>query len=238
MTLVDLLKHALLDLRASWVMWILLALSVVDLIIIGERAMFLFRVRDDVGKLSDDLDKRLREGKVREALEGLEKSPSSEAAVVVAGLRHADLGPVAAEKSMIGASALQRVRLERGLAVLGTVGNNAPFLGLLGTVIGVIEAFEILGRPQAATTAAAASGLAPQAIMSSIAEALIATAVGLFVAIPAVAAYNYFQRRIQGIGANTEALSNVLLAHLNAEGPALEVPPSNEPPAPPLPRAR
>jgi biopolymer transport protein ExbB len=130
---------------------------------------------------------------------------------------------------MVGAAALQRVRLERGLAVLGTVGNNAPFLGLLGTVIGVIEAFEILGRPQAATTAAAASGLAPQAIMSSIAEALIATAVGLFVAIPAVAAYNYFQRRIQGIGANTEALSNVLLAHLNAEGPALEIPPASQP---------
>ena len=99
---------------------------------------------------------------------------------------------------------------------------HAPFLGLLGTVIGVIEAFEILGRPQAAATAAAASGLAPQAIMSSIAEALIATAVGLFVAIPAVAAYNYFQRRIQGIGANTEALSNVLLAHLNAESPTGE----------------
>ena len=80
MSLVDLLKHALLDLKASWVMWILLVLSVVDLIIIGERALFLFWVRDDVAKLSADLDKRLREGKVREALEGLEKSPSSEAA--------------------------------------------------------------------------------------------------------------------------------------------------------------
>jgi biopolymer transport protein ExbB len=221
MSLVDLLKHALLDLKASWVMWILLGLSVVDLIIIGERAFFLFWVRDDVGKLSDDLDKRLRDGKVREALEGLEKSPSAEAAVVVAGLRHADLGPIAAEKAMIGASALQRVRLERGLAVLGTVGNNAPFLGLLGTVIGVIEAFEILGRPTdaAAAAAQAASALAPQAIMSSIAEALVATAVGLFVAIPAVAAFNWYQRRIQTVGANTEALSNVLLAHLAAEMP-------------------
>src|SRR5258708_11893400 len=224
MSLVDLLKHALLDLKASWVMWILLGLSVVDLIIIGERAMFLFRVRDDVGRLSDDLDKRLRDGKVREALEGLEKSPSAEAAVVVAGLRHADLGPIAGEKAMLGASALQRVRLERGLAVLGTGGNNAPFLGLLGTVIGVVEAFEILGRPQAATAAAAASGLAPQAIMSSIAEALVATAVGLFVAIPAVAAYNYFQRRIQTATANTEALSSVVLAHLSAERPAPDAP--------------
>src|SRR5260370_36474755 len=158
MSLVDLLKHALLDLKASWVMWILLGLSVVDLFIIGERADFLFRVRDDVGRLSDDLDKRLRDGKVREALEGLEKSPSAEAAVVVAGLRHADLGPIAAEKAMIGASALQRVRLERGLAVLGTVGNNAPFLGLLGTVIGVIEAFDILARPQAVATRTAPLG--------------------------------------------------------------------------------
>ena len=222
--LIEMLKHALLDLKASWVMWILLGLSVIDLILIGERALFLFWLRDDIGRLADQLDRWLRKGQIREALEGLAKSPSSEATVALAGLRHADLGPIAAEKSMIGAAALQRVRLERGLAVLGTVGNNAPFLGLLGTVIGVIEAFEILGRPQAAATASAASGLAPQAIMGSIAEALIATAVGLFVAIPAVAAYNYFQRRIQSIGANTEALSNVLLAHLNAESPAAVFP--------------
>src|SRR5258708_36840752 len=130
MSLVDLLKHALLDLKASWVMWILLGLSVVDLIIIGERAMFLFRVRDDVGRLSDDLDKRLREGKVREALEGLEKSPSAEAAVVVAGLRHADLGPIAAEKAMSGASGAQRARLQPCRAALGTDGKNEPCAGL------------------------------------------------------------------------------------------------------------
>ena len=59
MSLVDLLKHALLDLKASWVMWILLALSVVDLVIIGERSLFLFRVRDDVGKLSDNFTSEL-----------------------------------------------------------------------------------------------------------------------------------------------------------------------------------
>jgi len=215
-TLMELLKHALLDLRASWVMWILLGLSALDLIIIVERALFFRALRDDLPSLAAALDKLLREGKVREALERMKRSGSPEAAVVVAGLRHADGGPISAEKAMLGASALERIRLERGLAVLGTVGNNAPFLGLLGTVIGVIEAFEILGRPVEAT-AAAASALAPQAIMSSIAEALVATAVGLFVAIPAVAAYNYFQRLIQTREASTEALSNVLLAHLSAE---------------------
>ena len=220
-SLIELLKHALLDLKASWVMWILLALSVVDLIIIIERAAFLRSIRDDVPKLAAELDALLRGGRVRDALDRMKASRSAEAAVVVAGLRHADLGPASAEKAMAGAQALQRVRLERGLAILGTVGNNAPFLGLLGTVIGVIEAFEILGRPAdvASAAAQAASALAPQAIMSSIAEALVATAVGLFVAIPAVAAFNWYQRRIQAVGANTEALSNVLLAHLAAEAP-------------------
>ena len=220
-SLIELLKHALLDLKASWVMWILLALSVVDLIIMLERAAFLRSIREDVPRLARELDALLRGGRVREALDRVKASKSAEAAVVVAGLRHADLGPASAEKAMAGAQALQRVRLERGLAILGTVGNNAPFLGLLGTVIGVIEAFEILGRPVDAASAAAqaASALAPQAIMSSIAEALVATAVGLFVAIPAVAAFNWYQRRIQTIEANTEAISNVLLAHLAAESP-------------------
>jgi len=220
-SLIELLLHALLDLKASWVMWILLALSVVDLVIIVERVAFLRSVRDDVPKLAAELDGLLRQGRVRDALARMKESRSAEAAVVVAGLLHSDLGPASAEKAMAGAAALERVRLERGLAVLGTVGNNAPFLGLLGTVIGVIEAFDILGRPTdaAAATAQAASALAPQAIMSSIAEALVATAVGLFVAIPAVAAYNYLQRRIQGVAANTEALTNVLLSHLSAEYP-------------------
>jgi len=218
--LIELLKRALLDLQAAWVMWILLGLSALNLIIIVERTAFLRSVRDDIPKLAGELDALLRVGKVREALERMKASRSAEAAVVVAGLRHADLGPASAEKAMVGAAALERVRLERGLAVLGTVGNNAPFLGLLGTVIGVIEAFEILGRPTDASAAVqAASALAPQAIMSSIAEALVATAVGLFVAIPAVAAFNYFQRRVQAVSANTEALTNVLLAHLSAEMP-------------------
>jgi biopolymer transport protein ExbB len=232
-SLIELLKHALLDLRASWVMWILVALSAIDLVIIVERALFFRAIRDDLPALAKALDRLLREGKVREALERMRASRSPEAAVVVAGLRHADGGPASAEKAMAGAAALERIRLERGLALLGTVGNNAPFIGLLGTVIGVIEAFEILGRPAeaAAGAAGAAAALAPQAIMSSIAEALVATAVGLFVAIPAVAAYNYFQRLIQSQNARSEALSNVLLAHLCAELPdgALAIPLGGDP---------
>jgi biopolymer transport protein ExbB len=214
MSLTEHLKHVLLDLHASWVMWILIVLSLASILITVERALFFRNIRDDIAGLSRELDGLLRAGRYREALERLTRSRSAEAAAAAAGLRSADLGPVAAEKAVAGALALERSRMERGLAFLGTLGNNAPFIGLLGTVIGIVEAFDVLGRPEALS---AAGSLAPQGIMSSIAEALVATAVGLFVAIPAVAAFNYFQRRIATIMARSEALTNVVLAHLNAE---------------------
>jgi len=119
----------------------------------------------------------------------------------------------------MGAAALQRMKLEKRLAYLATLGNNAPFLGLFGTVIGIVQAFEALGRQDtsaAALAAQAQSVAAPAEVMAAIAEALVATAVGIFVAIPAVAAFNFFNRQSKSILANTEALSRVLLAHLAA----------------------
>jgi biopolymer transport protein ExbB len=130
-------------------------------------------------------------------------------------LLEADRGAKSAEEAMQGAAALQRMKLERRLAYLGTLGNNAPFIGLFGTVIGVVQAFEALGQKEVAA-AMSSSAMAPQEVMAGIAEALVATAVGLLVAIPAVAMFNVFQRRARAILANTEALSRVLLAHLVA----------------------
>ena len=98
------------------------------------------------------------------------------ARVADAGLRLAERGTEAADKAMQSAAALERGRLERWLAFLATVGNNAPFVGLFGTVVGVIHAFEELGH-SAPGHAAAAGQVASQAVMSSIAEALVATAV-------------------------------------------------------------
>jgi biopolymer transport protein ExbB len=122
---------------------------------------------------------------------------------------------------MKGAAALQRLKLEKYLAYLGTLGNNAPFVGLFGTVIGVVQAFAALADQQVAGSAAEAANMgAPQEVMAAIAEALVATAVGIAVAIPAVAMYNLFQRQARGILANTDALTRVLLAHLSAVGPA------------------
>jgi len=190
-----------------------------------ERAWFYTAMRDDLARLASDLRESLRNGDYESARRKMEASPSAEAAVVVAGLVEMDKGSAAAQEAMLGALALQRQRLEQRLAFLGTLGNNAPFIGLFGTVIGVVQAFAALGRQDSATASAeAAAGMAPQEVMSSIAEALVATAVGLAVAIHAVATYNFFVRRSKQILGNTEALSRVLLAHLAAvdagHGPA------------------
>jgi biopolymer transport protein ExbB len=217
MNLVEWLQRLMTNFGAEWVMWLLLGLSVISVAIMLERAWFYHSLKDDTEKLARELRDRLRKHDMEGARKLLESSPSAEAAVVMSGLEEADRGAASASEAMIGARALQRLKLEKRLAYLGTLGNNAPFVGLLGTVIGVVEAFEVLGRQDAIAAASeAAQGMAPQAVMAAIAEALVATAVGLFVAIPAVAMYNIFQRRLKSILANTDALGSVLLAHLVA----------------------
>jgi len=214
--LVEHAKRLMTNFGAAWVMWLLLVLSVVSVAIMLERGWFFYSLRDDLTALQRSLGDYLRRGEVAEARRMLENSPSAEAAVVVAGLMEANRGAGAAEEAMASAAALQRMKLEKRLVYLGTLGNNAPFVGLLGTVIGIVQAFDELGKAAKMQAAQTASTIAPQAVMTSIAEALVATAIGLVVAIPAVAAYNTFQRLIKSTLANTEVLSRILMAHLKA----------------------
>jgi biopolymer transport protein ExbB len=216
MNLVEWLQHLMTNFGAGWVMWLMIALSVLSVAVMLERGWFYWSLRDDIGKLARDLRERLRSDDMEGAQKLLEASPSAEAAVVVAGIIEADRGAKAADEAMQGAAALQRMKLERRLAFLGTLGNNAPFMGLFGTVIGVVQAFEALGK-QGAVASKDAAFTAPTEVMAAIAEALVATAVGLAVAIPAVAMYNYYQRLSRSILANTDALSHVLLSHLVGE---------------------
>lgn len=200
-------KALMLAMGASPVMYLMIALSVVSVGIAIERAIYLFRRSDDVSSLARKLEAHLAEGDVEGARVRMKQSASPEAFVVLAGLAKVDGGARAASEAMTAATSVERMKLERGVAFLGTLGSNAPFLGLFGTVVGIIMAFDQLGRGGAA----GGSG-APTEIMSSIAEALVATAVGLAIAIPSIAAYNYFQRRIRGVLTNAAALTHVLLA--------------------------
>jgi len=217
MNLVEWLKQIMIGFGAEWVMWLLVFLSVISVAIILERTWFFFSVRDNLFVLARDLRTAL-EDSVEAAQLRMKASPSAEAAVVLAGLAMHDRGPDAAEEAMAGAAALQRMKLEKRLAYLATLGNNAPFIGLFGTVIGIVGAFEALGESaQTPLAEAATRAIAPEAVMSSIGEALVATAIGIFVAIPAVAANNFFQRWTKSILANTEALTRIVLAHMKSE---------------------
>jgi biopolymer transport protein ExbB len=214
-SIIDRVKSAMVGLGTGWVLILMLVLSVISLAIMLERAWLYWSLRDDIESLMRDLGRLLRGGDMDGARRRLEASRSAEAAVVVAGLVESDRGVEAAQEAMDGASALQRLKLEKRLAFLGTLGNNAPFIGLLGTVIGIIAAFDELSKVKMAA-ASGATQLAPEAVMARISEALVATAIGILIAIPAVAAFNGFQRVVKGTLANTEALGHLLLAHLKA----------------------
>lgn len=192
-------------LGATWVMWLLIILSIIGVAIVFERIYYYYTSRDDPRKLQEDLRLLLAKKDLPGAKERLAQSPSFVARILRSGIEVADDGAEAAEERMTGESALARSSMERNLGFLGTVGNNAPFVGLLGTVIGVIRAFHALDE---------SAGKVTSGLMSEVGEALVATAIGLLVALPAVAFFNFFQRLIRYRMTWANALSHDLLAYL------------------------
>lgn len=217
MDIVLMVKNVLLKSGAAWVLWFLGTLSVISLTVFFERLHFMRKRSADLDELAVTLERQLAAGKIKEAREMLARMPDTPAAIARAGLNVAERGRAAAEQAMFSRVALEREHLSRHLVFLGTVGNNAPFVGLFGTVVGIVAAFEHLG---ATAVTPQAGQMASAAVMSSLAEALVATAVGIFVAIPAVAAYNYFQRRIASILTSSEVVSRLVLAFIDVGAPA------------------
>ena len=213
MNTVEAIKHLFLAAGAGWVLWLLGVLSAISLAIALERWAYYRRASGDLHELASGLHDRLVKDERAEAITWLDATETVAARIASAGLKVAKRGASAAEKAMVSRTVLERENLDRRLAFLGTLGNNAPFIGLFGTVIGVIMAFEELGH-SAAGHAGSAGQVASGAVMSAIAEALVATAVGIAVALPAVAAYNYLQRMSESILSGAEALSNLVLAYL------------------------
>ena len=176
---------------AGWVLWLLIALSVISLAISLERLWYFRTHRVQKATLLADMRTLLRE-RTSVNIDREELSPPS-----------ADIA-AATE----GAKAREKLRLERNLAFLATLGSNAPFVGLFGTVLGVIKAFHDLAGSQAG---------GPSVVMAGISEALVATAVGLMVAIPAVAAFNYFNRRVKAFMCKIEWAAHLAATELKGE---------------------
>jgi biopolymer transport protein ExbB/TolQ len=191
----------------DWVIWVLLACSVVSIAVIIERGALLRREMLLLDALRARLLGRLGSAELQSLAEETRGAHGLAARVLAAGLESADDGAEVAQERMASAELVERGRVERRLLVLGTLGSNAPFVGLFGTVLGVIKAFHDLGASQAG----------PEAVMSGLSEALVATAVGLLVAIPCVVAYNYYLKKIKDLMAGSESLGRLLLARLKAE---------------------
>lgn len=198
------------QLGAEWVLWLLLVLSVGSVAVTIERVLFLIQNKVPVAELQGQLLAALEKGGDA-ALQLLSGYKGMEAKVVAAGVREMHRGAEAVSEVMIATTATEKQRYERFLGFLSSLGSNAPFIGLLGTVIGILGAFANLKQQ------VGAGGSRQALIMGSISEALVATAVGLFVAIPAVVAYNQFRGKVKETLANTEALSAMLLAHLKSK---------------------
>ncbi len=191
-------------LGTEWVLWLLIALSIISVAIIIERSIFFYKINLDMASFTEKLTKHLEANDWQSVSSLCEKSPALACQTVLRGVEAKARGTHAMEETMTGYMIGQRQKLDHGLMVLGTLGNNAPFIGLFGTVLGIIIAFHDLAlNPQGG------AGV----VMRGISEALIATAVGLIVAIPAVIAYNFFQRLVKRQISGAEAISRLVLSH-------------------------
>ncbi|HXG33086.1 MAG TPA: MotA/TolQ/ExbB proton channel family protein [Bryobacteraceae bacterium] len=155
----------------------------------------------------------LREGKLDEAIKIADRYKKSHLAkVVVAGLQEFRAHQLSSEipgeeieasrRALERAEAIVHAELKRGVGTLATIGATAPFVGLFGTVVGIINAFKGISTEKSTGLGAVAGGIS---------EALVTTAIGLFVAVPAVWAYNYFTSRIEAFDVEMSNSSSELI---------------------------
>jgi len=191
-------------------------MSIYSLTIVVQKWWSLRRAQKETIKFAPEFSQFLEEDNLIEAINLAERYKKSHVAIVLGGalkeikplltdgsITVSDINSVerAVERNML----IEVTHLKRGLAVLATVGSTTPFVGLLGTTIGIVNSFSAMG-------ASGSAGLG--AISAGISEALIATAFGLMVAIPAVWAYNYFLTKIDNLIAEMTYVSKEFIDYL------------------------
>lgn len=194
---------AIAQLGHEFTLWVLIALSIISVAFILER-YFTLRV---VEAKADVFSKRIQEALQVNALEEIEDLSKDRDSLIGKalsyGLRHAKSHGANGLPEVFDSYALiERPVLEKRLSFLATVGSNAPFIGLLGTVFGIMDAFRGLANSQGEITG----------VMTGISEALVATAIGLLVAIPAVISYNFFQKKVRKTLQYLESAKDICVA--------------------------
>ncbi len=187
-------------------MWWLLVVALVGFVFIIERAWTLSRARVNTRRLIGTIITTLRNDGVQAAAEECQKVRGPIAAILYSGLQKSDKGRDAVEKAVATAGTIEMAFLERGLIWISSVTTIAPLIGFLGTVSGMINAFEAIAASEQVNAKLVASGIS---------EALITTATGLIVAIPATIGYNYFVSTIDRFVIEMEETSSELIEELD-----------------------
>ncbi|MBL7545709.1 MAG: MotA/TolQ/ExbB proton channel family protein [Bdellovibrionaceae bacterium] len=191
-------------------LWILVFLSFLSLGMILERFFNLRRVHKESSRVREQIKNSLQNHQT-EFFEDLARDPLSyEGRMANYALKHIKESGTKGLEEFFNTNILtMKPDLERFLGFLATVGSNAPYLGLLGTVLGIMKAFNDLAQ---------SSDAGQQTVMAGISLALVATAAGLFVAIPAVVGYNYFQKQVKSILQSLESVKELGLSYGKKKG--------------------
>ena len=206
-------------LGAEWVLYLLLILSILSITLIFDRIFFYRRSNKDIQVFHQSIRNAAEKQNWEQALKEIHNRQESQgghcndfATSLASSLikQHSQKQDSKTDVylELSHDSILQtRLNWEKHLSILATIGSNAPFIGLFGTVLGIIQAFHQLAIQTGQTSG-------PQLVMSAVSEALIATGFGILVAIPAVVAFNLFQRKVRAAVTEAESLKSFLIAKL------------------------
>jgi biopolymer transport protein ExbB/TolQ len=196
---------------AKLVVGVLFIESIWSLAVMIDRALYFSAARKQSREFAPKVAGALKDSKIEEAVKIADRNKKSHLAeVVTAGLaefRASQNSPVdeaieSCGRALERAEAIVHAKLKRGLSVLATIGATAPFVGLFGTVVGILNAFQMIAHSKSSGIATVAGGIS---------EALVTTAFGLVVAIPAVMAFNYFTGRVEAFDVEMDNSSSELV---------------------------
>ena len=199
-------------------MYLIMLSSVLAFGVVIERVYHLNRARIDADKFMDDIMNVMKRNKIIEAIELCNATPGPIAHIVKAGILKHDRSKHEIKEAIEEAAQLEVPRLEKHLPILATVAHIAPLLGLLGTVTGMIKAFQVIQQK-----ASAMVPVNPGDLAGGIWEALLATLAGLSVAIPTYVAYNYLVSQVYNLVYDMERSATDLTNLLSSRRDTYEV---------------
>jgi biopolymer transport protein ExbB len=200
------------------IMYLIIFSSVLAFGIVIERVYTLNKARIDANKFMDELLNILKRNKIIEAIEMCNKTPGPIAHIVKAGILKHDRSRPEIKEAVEEAAQLEIPRLEKHIPILATIAHIAPLLGLLGTVTGMIKAFQVIQQKAESLTP-----VNPGDLAGGIWEALLATLAGLAVAIPTYVAYNYLVSQVGNLIYDMEKSATDLVNLLSSRRDTYEV---------------